>query len=118
MRAFPLLFGAVRHCKLIGQDESHKALRARNEARLAALKSANRLYEVKREPTAAERAYIAGFRNTTYAERAAAGWYDLQCTGSNAEQQRACYNAGNGYEAGSALATIFGTTRDDWFGQR
>lgn len=105
MRAFPLLFGAVRHMKLIGQDVEHKALRARNEARLAALKSANRLYEVKCEPTAAERAYLASLRNSTPAERAAAGWYNLQCAG---------LNAGNGYEAGSALANILGITHGEW----
>jgi hypothetical protein len=51
MRAFPLLFGAVRHMRLIGEDQRHKALRARNEQRLAALKAANRLYEDKRERT-------------------------------------------------------------------
>lgn len=47
---WPLLFGAVRHCRLIGEDPRHKALCARNEERLAALKAANRLYEVKSEP--------------------------------------------------------------------
>jgi hypothetical protein len=47
---FPLLRGPIRHLKLIGEDPRFKELRARNEARLAALKKADRLYEEKREP--------------------------------------------------------------------
>lgn len=45
MIKFSLCFGAVRQMKLVGEDPQHKALRARNEARLAALKKANRLTE-------------------------------------------------------------------------
>lgn len=55
MLKFPLLFGAVRHMRLIGEDPKHKALRARNEARLAALKASHRLYEDKRESTSTGR---------------------------------------------------------------
>lgn len=43
------LFGAIRHMKNIGEDPRHQALRERNEARLAALKASNRLYEPKEE---------------------------------------------------------------------
>lgn len=53
MLKFPLCFGAVRHCKLIGEADEHKALRHRNEQRLVALKKSNRLYEDKRESTPA-----------------------------------------------------------------
>lgn len=45
MRKFPLCFGFVLLMKLIGDDPEFQALRARNEARLAALKKANRLTE-------------------------------------------------------------------------
>lgn len=53
MLKFPFLRGAVRHCKLIGEDPEFKALRARNESRLAALKASNRRTEDKSESTAA-----------------------------------------------------------------
>lgn len=43
------LFGSIRHMKNIGEDPRHQALRERNEARLAALKASNRLYEPKEE---------------------------------------------------------------------
>lgn len=45
MIKFSLCFGAVRQMKLVGEDPRYKALRVRNEARLAALKKANRLTE-------------------------------------------------------------------------
>jgi hypothetical protein len=47
MRDFRMLFGAVRHMARIGEDSSFKALRQRNEDRLAALKAAHRLTEDK-----------------------------------------------------------------------
>lgn len=61
MLKFPLCFGAVRHCKLIGEADEHKALRHRNEQRLAALKKSNRLYEDKRESTSARNQPAASF---------------------------------------------------------
>jgi hypothetical protein len=42
---FKLMRGPVRHMKLIGQHEEHKALRLRNELRLSALRQRNMLYE-------------------------------------------------------------------------
>ena len=47
------IFGSIRHMKRIGDDPAHRALRYRNEQRLAALKASNRLYEDKRESTPA-----------------------------------------------------------------
>jgi len=44
MLKLPLL-GAIRHMKLIGDHHDHKALRQRNEQRLAALKAGHRLTE-------------------------------------------------------------------------
>jgi hypothetical protein len=45
--------GPVRHMFRIGQLEEHKALRERNEARLAALKANRRNYEQEHEKPAA-----------------------------------------------------------------
>lgn len=66
MRDFRMLFGATRHMARIGEDEKHKELRARNEARLAALKASNRLYEDKSESTSSRHPAS----NYTAAERA------------------------------------------------
>lgn len=95
MNPFPFLFGSIRHMKLIGEDPEFKALRTRNERRLAALKAANRLYEVKSERTAncstgSTDPYISAYNH----------WFGL----SN--------NASNGYQAGSALGRILGI--DGW----
>lgn len=114
MRAFPLLFGAVRHMRLIGEDDRHKALRARNETRLAALKATNRLYEVKREPTPAE--CYSSARNITTAEYTQ--HLNIGITNTTERQRAAAYNAGNGYQAGSALASILGVSFNDWFDDR
>ena len=87
MNPFPFLFGSIRHMKLIGEDPEFKALRKRNERRLAALKAANRLYEVKSERTA--------HCSTDAYFNAASNWH----SGLNAQ---------HGYQAGSALGSIFG----------
>jgi hypothetical protein len=56
------LRGAVRHMKRIGDHPSHKELRARNEARLAALKAQRKLTEEKDETTN-ERPLTTGHRS-------------------------------------------------------
>lgn len=102
---FAFLRGPIRHMKLIGQAEEHKALRARNEARLAALKAANRLYEDKRErPANHESIYANLARNLTDADRAAI---------ARAQQQyynRAAQLAGDGCAPGNSLANILGVS--------
>lgn len=50
--------GPIRHCKQIGQHEAHKAVRARTEARLAALKQSGVLTE-KALPAQPQPAIIA-----------------------------------------------------------
>lgn len=47
--AFAALRGPVRHMKLIGQHQDHKALRARNEQRLKQLKERGKLFEEDHE---------------------------------------------------------------------
>lgn len=92
MIKFPLLFGAIRHMKLVGEDPQHRALRYRNEQRLAALKAANRLYEVKSEqPTSARHPATNVYGTTDFLKLA-------------------YYQRGTGYEAGSALAGILGVS--------
>jgi hypothetical protein len=104
MIKFPLLRGAVRHCKLIGEDETYRALRERNEMRLAALKASGQLYEKKDESaTARSRAEYLSARNTSWLERA--GYF--QCHADLQSERPYNSGAGIGYEAGSALATIF-----------
>jgi|SRR6185437_6146440 len=105
---FAFLRGPIRHMKLIGQAEEHKALRARNEARLAALKAANRLYEDKRERPANHAASAIAIQS-------------IQSIYNNAAaQQQYPGIAGNGYAPGSALSNILGVsgsyfgTDDQW----
>jgi len=96
---FPLLFGSVRHMKLIGEDPEFKALRRRNEQRLAALKANHRLYEDKREPAAA-----TGNRLKLYANCAPiVNWDDYPALANLA----GLATAGNAY--GADLAGIGGT---------
>lgn len=95
MIKFPLLFGSVRHMKLVGQDPRHADLRYRNEARLKALKASGKLYEdkdVKNERADYAAALAAGAANCTADELAklgaqqhagpsAAGFYSGTLTG-------------------------------------
>lgn len=46
---FAFLRGPVRHMKLIGQHQDHKALRVRNEQRLKQLKERGKLFEEDHE---------------------------------------------------------------------
>lgn len=107
---FAFLRGPIRHMKLIGQAEEHKALRARNEARLAALKAANRLYEDKRERPAnheSSRANLA--RNLTDAERAAIARDQQRYYNSASASASAAQLAGNGYApVGNAFTNVLG----------
>jgi hypothetical protein len=50
MKATRNVFDIVRHMVRIGEHPEHKALRERNEARLAELKRSKSLYETQRRP--------------------------------------------------------------------
>lgn len=49
---FKMMRGPIRHMKLIGQHEEHKAVRQRVEERLAALRQRGMLYEREHEKPA------------------------------------------------------------------
>ena len=88
---------SLRHIiKCIGDDPRHKALRHRNEQRLAALKASNRLYEDKRESVASGNCPAASSANFEY-QRALNTFYN-QTTA----------NLGN-YTPGAALGSILGS---------
>jgi hypothetical protein len=62
-------YGPVRHMKRIGELEEHKALRERNERRLAALKSSNRLTERHYDKPASSRYHTCAERKAIDAKR-------------------------------------------------
>lgn len=108
-------YGPIRHMKRIGEIEDHKALRQRNEKRLAALKAANRLTEAAhvkptsaRYLTCAERAAIAVKQSELHSSIQQSAFFGA------ASQQLATIFGGTGYSPGSSLARALGIDSDQF----